>query len=332
MADYTTKELFDLYFNQMDKSEEYKKKIRAQIDRPEVIEFEIKNKKSIIDLTPEEFLDLISSFKNNRVGKIGSHNISVGTFTAIASQYRSFFNWYIDNIKVIKNPFNNPILKGVNAYEKLHTEHDVFTINDFNRILKMIRSDYESDRADYIECIMRMFFDGFYNAEEIVMLKESMINFRQLTVTLPGRTVNISARTAELLRRIHGMEEISGWRAKLVMESWHDGYFKYHIREKEREIFQEREKFKIANMVNFEILKYVKDKYSINVGYRTFYVLGFYEYLKSLYGEERTKQIICSVRDPESTLDLINAGRMYGVNNLDNVSLIKKMLLPFVPN
>lgn len=74
-AKISTKELFDMFFNEKDK--ENAKKTRPQIDRPEVYEYEKKIGKQLIEMDVDELFEMISSFNGNRKYTTNTVNFSV---------------------------------------------------------------------------------------------------------------------------------------------------------------------------------------------------------------------------------------------------------------
>lgn len=330
MADYSTKKLFDMFFDSLGKDEDTIRKIRPQIDRDEVYEYENKVGKQLVELDVDELFEMILSFNGNRNFKNAPYSISYSSYNQIASLYRSFFSWYIDNIKVIKNPFNDKRMKGTAATRRLAKYKEVFTKEKMDEIIYNLHQDFETDRADYFECIIRLFYDGFSDAPEIVELTEDMIDFKNKVVRLYGRTINFTDRTFELLLQVHDSFKMIGWRGDYDMDSWHGKYFKYPVRPRHAEKLQDKPASEIAALINRFIITNVKNKYGIDVNYRTFYMLGFYEYLKEYKGEERTKELILTMRDRDATTDLLNAARRYGLV-FDNVTQLKRALQPYVP-
>lgn len=327
MENITTKQLFDKFFEGRDESAI--KKIRPQVDRQEVYEFEQKIGKQLVDMNVDELFEMILTFNGNRNCSQANYSIGYSSYTQIASTYRQVFNYYIDNVKVIKNPFNNKRMKGTEAAKRLAQDKEPFTKEFVQDLIIKLRQDNNEDRADYIECIMLMFYCGFAEAQEIVMLKENMIDFKSKSVRLSGRTIQLSDRCFELLEKIHNSENMTGWRGELVMDSWHGSYFKFSVRPKSAEKLQDRPLTEMANIINREIITHVKSYYGVDINYRLLYLLGFYEHIKKMYGEKRADELITAVRDTEATKDLLNAARIYGVV-VDNVTVLKKSLRPFL--
>ena len=323
----TTKQLFDAFF--AEKDEEVTRKTRTQVDRPEVYAFEKKIGKQLVEMDIEELFQMILSFDGNRNYKNSSFKIGYSSYDQIASMYRSIFNYYIDNVKPIKNPFNDKRMKGMEAAKRLSQNKEPFSIDIVNDVIKKMHNDIDTNHANYYECIMLLYYNGFAKGEEIALLDEDMISPKDKTVRLPGRTIQLSDRCFELLEFVHNMEDIEGWRGNLVMATWQGHYFKYIVREKGVQKLQERPVGEIANVINRAIVVNVKNKYKVDVGYRILYLLGFYDFMVNKFGKDRVRELITSVRNPECTADLVGAARNYGVV-VDNVSHLKKWLRPFI--
>ena len=329
MAKISTKELFDEYFDSLGKTETYIKKVRSQVDRSEVYEYEKKIGKQFIDMNVDELFDMLLTFKGNRNLKQTDYSITYTSWTQISSKYRDIFNYYIDNYEVIKNPFHDKRMKGTEAYKRLAKDKEPFTTEKMEKIISDLERDFPPDRAEYLECIIRLFYDGFANAQELVMLDECMIDFKFKTITLPGRIIQLSNRTFYLLTLIHDSFKISGSHEEYLLEPWHDHYFKYVIRKKQAQNFQDKDIYEVGNLINRIIIVNVKNKYGIDVNLRTFYLLGFYNHLVEKFGEDRTYELITSLRNSNDAKDLTNAAKLYGVN-FGNVTLLKKALRAYI--
>lgn len=328
MAVIETTKLFDEYFK--DKNPETVKKTRSQVDRHEVYEYEAKIGKQLVDMNSDELFDMIGTFRNNRKNNSeGSYGINYNSYFQISSSYRAIFNFYIENYEVIRNPWNEKKMRGVCATERLAQKNKPFTWEIVDTAIKRVHEAYDADKAKYIECIIRLYYEGFAKAEEIVNLKEDMINFKTKEIRLPGRIVTLSDRCFMLLNYVHNMTMLEGGRYDYLMRSYHDGYFKYAIRKKDEDSFNDRTEREIANMINKRIITDVKNRFSVNVSYRDLYLLGFYDCLVATYGEERTRELILSVRNSDDVKDLMASAKKYGIV-LDNVSHLKRSLRPFI--
>lgn len=329
MAKISTRELFDEYFESLGKTESYIKKIRSQVDRQEVYEYEKKIGKQFIDMDADELFDMMLTFNGNRNLKNAEYSVTYSSWTQISSRYRDIFNYYIDHYEIIKNPFYDKRMKGTEVYKRLAKNKEPFTIEKMEEIISNLKRDFAADRAAYYECIIRLFYDGFAKAQELVLLNESMIDFKFKTITLPGRIIQLSDRTFYLLTLIHNSDVIENVRGDLLLEPWHDSYFKFIVRKKQAELLQDKTLTEMGSIIDRAIIVNVKNKYSIDVNLRMFYLLGFYNHLVGKFGEQRAYELLTSVKNSDDARDLTNVARLYGIN-FGNVTLLKKMLRPFI--
>ena len=327
MAEYTTKQLFDMFFAQKDQGTAYK--TRSQIDRPEVYAYEEKIGKQLVDMDVDELFEMILTFNGDRRASNTSYSISYSSYDQIASLYRTFFNFYIDTVRVIRNPFNDKRMRGSAAAQRLAQGKEPFSMKIVDDLIAKIYVDFGGNRAKYIECIMRLYLEGFSNASEIVLLKEDMINTKNRSIVLLGRTLYVSEKCFRLLQEVHNMEDMEGWRGDYVVVAWHDYYFKYITRPRGVDELQKWGVPELANTINRTLTIHVKNKYGVDVNYRMLYMLGFYEHLVKQFGAQRSYELITAVRDPVATEELMGAARSYNMS-VENVTILKKQLRPFI--
>ena len=326
MNKISTKELFDEYFKTMKPTTV--KKNRMLIDRAEVYEFEEKLGKQLVYMNVEELFEMILSF-NNKKGNMATYSVTYASYSQIASLYRNMFEFYINNYEIIRNPFNDPRMKGIKAMDFLTKGKTKFSKEIVEDVIKRIYNEYDTPKAKYTECILQLYYNGFSKAEEIVSLTEDMIDFKNKSVTLPGRTIQLSDRCFELLTYVHNLTSMEGHRETYSACTWRNGYFKYIIREKERVNFDNRTLQDVAAIINRKVSVDIRGRFDVDINYRMLYFLGFYEYLEKNCGEERAKKVILSYRDDDDIKLLLRMARNYGVV-VESVSYLKRMLRPFI--
>lgn len=164
MALKNTSEIFELYFKDM--SEDRRRKIKPQIDRPEVYAYEIKVGKQIFDMDVDELIGLLLSFNNERKFGYNNFSISYSSIDQIVSTYRSIWNYYIDNIEIIRNPWNNKRMRGVALAERLSESKKTFTYEVIETAINNLYNEYPDDNytPKYIECLLLLFYNGFAEA------------------------------------------------------------------------------------------------------------------------------------------------------------------------
>lgn len=332
MAKMDTKEVFDLYFK--DIPFDTARKCRPQVDRPEVYSYELEVGKQIFDMDVDELFGLLLSFNKSREFGDSNFSISYNSYDQIASKYRSIWNFYIDNIEIIRNPWNDKRMRGAAATKRLVESKTAFTYDIIEQVIGKINKDYKDtdyEYGKYLECLILLFYNGFAEAQEIVLLKEDDINFNTREVKLPGRTICLSDRCFELLKFVHSLNEIHTLRLSFDAVPYQDGYFKIAIKRKadDADPFCGKSLVDVGAILTRKISMNIRKKYNIDINYRIIYLLGFYDYIVGRAGEERTKELIMSIRNSEDAIELIGYAKEYGVV-AENVSYIKKLLRPFI--
>ena len=306
------------------------KKIRGQIDRPELYEYEKSIGKPLVDMEPQEIVDMIKSFKNRSYSN-KVYRVSYRTYDTILSFYRDFFNWYIDNYEVIKNPCNDKKIRGNNVIDILDSSVKAFTKDDMEDVITKIRNNDIEEYADYREAIMRLFYEGFPQAIDIVNMKDEDINHEKKTVMVRGREIQLSDRLYELLKKIHSTEEFPAHRGNYIMSSYRGSYFKFPSREKYEDELDLRDPEYWAMYIGRMFNRDIKNKLNININARMLYLLGVYDFMVKSVGQEETNRLIMSVNNSEDTRKIMALAKEYGIVE-QNVTTLKRMLMPFVVN
>lgn len=326
MGVISTKEILDRYYQSV--SETPAERTRTYIDKPELYAYEAKIGKELIDMNADDLIGLYDELGNKRKGKKIKYMVSNYSYGQIATVLRCIFNFYINNIEVIKNPFNSDEMKSREVIKKLEKGKERFTWTTVEEIIQKLHKDIESDKAEYIELILLLFYNGFANAEEIIMLKENMINHKTRTVKLPRTMVRLSERCYELLVKFNKLETMEAWRGYYVFVSWHDSYFKFPVRESQVDKINTRTVASMRNIINHYISHNINDKYDLKINYRILYLLGCYDYIVGICGEEKVKSMINSYRNSDDVAELTRLAREYGIES-ENLTHFKRYLKPF---
>lgn len=325
----STRELLDRYRESV--AGTYVEKTIVQIDKPELFDYEKKINKELIDMGVDDLFGLFFELRNKRKGKEVKHMISHSSFDQISTLLRSIFEFYIDNVQPIKNPLNDKRMKGKEAAKRLAQGREIFRWKTVEEIIKNLHRDFDEDRADYIELILLLFYNGFAKAEDIVTLKADMINHHNKTVKLPERIVHLSDRCYELLIKFDELDAIAGWRGDYILASWQGSYFKFIVRPSQEAGLNDRPKTAMCDIINRCIANNVNDKYDTKINYHILYMLGFYEFIVGKHGDEKTNAMITSYRDSDDVAELMSLAEEYGLQ-VDNISHLKRYLRPFITN
>lgn len=334
MAAKTTKEVFDMYFSTFDPKTV--RKIKGSVDRKEVYEYEERLGKQIFDMNLDELLDMIQTFHRSRTAGKKGQKISYSTVDQIISQYRLIWNFYIDNIELIKNPWYDKKTRGIvkaKAMSKGRQEGSFLSHDMFEKVLYQIRqeSDEPSKRnyGMYLECLLLLYYHGFANAEEIILLKEDMIDFDNHEIHFDQKTLHLSDRCFYLLTYIHSLTCVKTSKGIYSLVPWHDGYFKVAIRDKSVAAFQEKTSSEAGTVITRKIVSNVRERLDVNASYHAIYYLGFYDYVVSKAGEQRTLELITSVRNSKDAQELLQYAKEFGIAS-KNVTQIKSWLRPYI--
>lgn len=334
MAAMDTKEVFDLYYKTIPETTAYK--VRGQVDRPEVYAYEEKLGKQIFDMDAEELIGLVLSFNRKRKldgeGDNGEFGISIASYDTFQTQYRAIWNYYIDNIEVIRNPWNSKEMRGLAIAKTIANSKERFTYERLESLIQQIHATYEdtySDYGKYLECLLLLYYNGFANSKEVVTLKEDMINFETHDVTIEGRTIHLSDRCLELLKFVHSLHEVRTRRANNIAVPYQDGYFKIVLKADTAKRLQDCSTTEAANILNQKMAFRIRREYNIDIKSRTLYLLGFYDYIVKMAGKERAHELITAVYDKEGADELVSYAEEYGFNTKEP-AYIKKILRPFI--
>ena len=328
MAKKDTASLLDEYFTT--RPETTAKKIRGQIDRPELYAYEKEIGKPLVDMESQEIAEMIKTFSNKSFSN-KVYKMSYRTYDTLLSILRDFFNWYIDNYEVIKNPCNDKKIKGRNVVALFADDVKIFDKDAMEEAIERIRNDQIEEYADYQEAIIRMFYEGFPEAIDIVNLKEDDINHEKKTAIVKGREIQLSDRLYELLVKINHMDECPAHRGSYLLLSYRGSYFKFPTRAKFEKEFNDRPPEYWAGHISRLFNRDIKNKLDININARTLYLRGFYDYMVNKVGQGETDRLIMSIRNSDDSRKIMSLAEEYGVVE-QNVTTLKKVLMPFVSN
>lgn len=326
MSRKDTASLLDEYFTT--RPETTAKKIRGQIDRPELYSYEKEIGKPLVDMESQEIAEMIKTFSNKSFSN-KVYKMSYRTYDTLLSILRDFFNWYIDNYEVIKNPCNDKKIKGRNVVALFADDVKIFDKDAMEEAIERIRNDQIEEYADYQEAIIRMFYEGFPEAIDIVNLKEDDINHEKKTAIVKGREIQLSDRLYELLVKINHMDEYPAHRGSYLLLSYRGSYFKFPTRAKFEKEFNDRPPEYWAGHISRLFNRDIKNKLDININARTLYLRGFYDYMVNKVGQEETDRLIMSIRNSDDSRKIMSLAEEYGVVE-QNVTTLKKVLMPFV--
>lgn len=332
MAVITTKQLMEEYFAEQERQGKDVRRNQSQLDRPEVYAYEQKIGKQLVEFDADEILDMISTFQNKK-NKFAyaeeGPKMSANSYKRYISGYKQIFLFYVKHHELVRSPYDDPKLKGINIHIHRAESRDRLTWEKVEGILNRLSTKYEYERACYFELIIRLFYDGFANAHEIINMKEADINTRRREVTVPGRIVRLSERTYQLLQENHKATQMDVHRTKMDMMSWHGSYMKFFVHNGRVSDFSAIDAISVARKITVPISSTIPKDFGISLSFRRLYLLGFYDYLVRNTSEERAKEMILAKSSPAAQEEFMALVDAYPVIT-DNVFVLKQSLVEFI--
>lgn len=332
MPKISTKELIDEYFENVkgDMAEGTIPRVKPSVDRPELYEYEKKIGKQLVEMTPEEILDMFIYFEKSRNTSTMNTSITFASVYTRISHYRNIVNYYIDNYEIIKNPFNDKKLKGKNVIDYLNSKVEGLSPKDVERAIEAINNAFIDYRRDYYECVVRLFFEGVASPQEMVEIKKEHIDFKTREIRINNKVIKLSERCFELFLRQHNTTQVEAWRGYYEAIPYHDSFIKFYVRAFSVPTFDDLPTHQVLSIISKIITKVIRHDLHVDIkSYREIYWLGFYKFFVDNVGEEKAKECINSVRDSESTAIIMEWAQKYGVS-VRNQTQVKEMLRRFV--
>lgn len=329
MGIISTRELLDRYYDSV--SGTSITRMRNQIDKPELFDYEEEIGKELIDMNVDELFGLIDALKSKKNGKEINYMVAHASYDHLATMLRAIFNYYTNNIQPIRNPFNDDRMKGIAAIKRLSQGKQPFTWKTVEGFIGNLHRDYDPIRADYVELIVLLYCCGFANAEDIATLKSDMINHHTKTVKFPNKKsrIYLSDRCYELLVKFNSLDFSDENNGNRVLVSWRDSYFKFFVRKKFADTVDNRTLKAVCGSINKYISRDINDRYNVRIGSHLLYCLGFYEYLIGKHGRENIDKMLTSHRDSVAIEEISQLAEEYGFQS-PNFYYLKKELQPFV--
>lgn len=332
MAVITTEQLMKEYFAEQERQGKDVRRNQSQLDRPEVYAYEQKIGKQLVEFDADEIMEMISTFQNKK-NKFAyaeeGPKMSANSYKRYISGYKQIFLFYVKHHELVRSPYDDPKLKGINIHIHRAESRDRLTWEKVEGILNRLSTKYEYERACYFELIIRLFYDGFANAQEVINMKEADINTRRREVTVPGRIVRLSERTYQLLLENRKATQMDVHRTKMDMMSWHGSYMKFFVHNGRVSDFSAIDAISVARKITVPISSTIPKDFGISLSFRRLYLLGFYDYLVRNTSEERAKEMILAKSSPAAQEEFMALVDAYPVIT-DNVFVLKQSLVEFI--
>lgn len=331
MALITTEKLFDEYFAEEEAKGRDVHRGRSQLARPEVYAYEQKIGKQLVEFDADDILGMIATFRNKKSKFAYAEEgpkMSANSYKRYISGYKQIFLFYVRKYELLRSPYDDPKLKGINVHVHRAEIRDRLTREKVEDIISRLSSKYEPVRAQYYELMIRLFLDGFAESQEIIRMTKSDIDFSRQEVTVPGRIIRLSDRTIQLLRENHNATKMETHRTKMDMVSWHGSYVKFFVHPSKISDFNALDIRAIGRKITIPISSTIPKDFGISMNYRRLYLLGFYDYMVRESCEERARELILSIGDHDANEEYMRFVTRYPII-CENPSLIKQSLVEF---
>lgn len=336
MQTVETSQLFKEFFATKPKTTV--ERIQGMVERPEVYDYEQQIGKKLMDMNEDELFEMISGFHYSRGNSKKDILLSPASYDVIINQYRDLWNYYIDHYEIIKNPWYSRNMRGKIIAERLSKNTVLFTKEQYEDFIKFIQN-YEIEKANYIECIVRLFHDGFASPKDILNMKEHMIDFKQMIVHIDDkRIIHLEKRTMELLQYVHRMEDLAVAFKQYKALPYHDSYFKFIVRvgkkdkdlsdEKFQNMFDQRKPDDVARRLAGYVSR-TSSQSDITVNFTILYLYGMYDQCREKVGEERLVELLNAEQDRDMYAELYGLVEDYGLSQ-PRFSIVKRSLKQFI--
>lgn len=325
-------------FFESKKDDSKKESKRSLLNISKICDYERAVNKRLIEMNCEELINLVDMLASKK-NKYNVNTLSHQTISDIVLTFGEIFNYYIDKFDPIVNLFTQQKrMKATNILDELCKRYEPFSWDYVEKVLDDVRSIQDEQRTEYYETIMSLYYNGFFNAKEIIQMEENMINHDLKTVDLGNKTVHLSNSCYQLLTRVHNYG-FEAYDKRFVWADWQDSYFRYYIRKGSYKNFNdENMEDMVERLTGFisrvnrkveELFANADDNVSLDSA--KLYNLGIYDFMVRKYGLDRTNNILTSKRVKQDVQDLKEVIEVYGVKN-KNPTTLKNNLKPYIRN
>ena len=196
-------------------------------------------------------------------------------------------------------------------------------------VIKKLHDNRPQFTADYLECILLLFYCGVPKSQDIAQITEQTIDFEKKQILVDGRRVQLSDRCFELLQLVHKTTSTVNDRGTFSVVQWHDSYFRFIIRVQTEDTFQDMTLSQVGSLINRRISYDINYSLGEDITSRNVYYLGFYDHLVEKYGKEKIRDVVITGKNSENTALLLAEAEECGVY-VDNPTHLKNSLQQFV--
>lgn len=322
----TTREIFDNFYNEYDKS--VVTIVKTMIDKPYLYEYEKKIGVQLIDMDEDQLIGLIDVILHHRQKKHDVEYLSILSYNNVRNALYSVFESYIA-IHPMRNPFRSAKFTKDNARKILLENKKPFTMAEVNGLIDKMRIEYGNEHAEYLEMLMLLFYSGFKDYMEIVNCKMEQFNPKTKTIAMVGRTVTLTDRCFYLLQKFNSSHYVHGNRYLFYIGHWNGGLFPYALKESVMDRIVDYEEKQIRGILNQQYTYYILKPHDLKIHHQTLFYLGIYDRMVARYGLAQTLDMIYSKGDKYP--DQWNLVRIDSGLTQKTIASFQDSLLTFVP-
>lgn len=249
----------------------------------------------------QEYIKL--NMSNKKTSNEATAQKSLVMYCNIRKVYKKMWEWYIDNVEVVRNPWTNDIFSEKKAYEWAFSEQKI-DLNTYQRAIEVISNNYDGDYAIYLECVCTLFYEGFSNPKEVPLLKKSDIDFQIRTIKIEDRVIHVSERLLHLLKKVHDMDGFDHYHTRSDCVTWHGSYFKFIAQH--GSVVENENLARVAKRVT-DAMKNVRSNADFEISVRILYMTGFVNFaIQKTGSRESAKEVILETKNNKQFVELLN--------------------------
>ncbi len=283
--------------------------------------------KSLLEFSTDDIFDFFKVCYDEEIAK--SYAMAARHADITSSIYKKFFEWYIDNIKLMRNPVDSSLRKRIKEYMESNIPC-VLRKEEIDSALEEIPKRVDPDYVKYIELIVRLFYEGIQVSKDLLLTKWKDFDYEQKTLLYNGALLKLSDRLCDLLKYNDSETEIIIYRHLLKAERYNGSLIKVFIRERDGDI-DERKIESLTTVIDMLYKKNFCSAINFNHSYKQVYYCGLYNHIVSVMGKEEADRTIKSRDRTGDDTAFKKALISYGVNLESGVTAFKNALIQYIP-
>lgn len=283
--------------------------------------------KNILEFNNDDIFEFFKVCYDEEIAK--SYSMAARHADVTSSIYKKFFEWYIDNIELIRNPVDSSLRKRIKDYMESNIPC-VLTKEEVDSALAEIPKRVDPDYTKYIELIVRLFYEGIQVSKDLLLVKWEDFDYAQKTLSYNGAKLKLSERLCELLKYNDNETDIIIYRHLLKAERFRNSLIKVFIRDRDGDI-DNRKIESLATVIDTMYKRNFCEAVGFDHSYKQVYYCGLYNHIVNVMGKEEADRTIRSRDRTGDNTAFKKALASYGVNLESGVTAFKNALVQYIP-